>query len=248
MPRRTPEDLRYKSIWEDDLIANVLNEKRRCKMWRWLIDHPNARLEDLELLFSKWSYPVKERVSILTEYQLMTTTVVEKMVSERGDCTKLLVELQVGINDRHTRTSDLHFIHSFIHSLIRSFVIHSLIDWFVQDGHRVETVVMVHAKHATVCVSSQIGCKMGCKFCATGMMGIIGDLTAGEIIEQLVHANAVTRIRNVVFMGMGEPLNNFENVKTAVSKTSTASVVQCNSHSSLSSLHSLPFKYSHLTS
>ena len=58
---------------------------------------------------------------------------------------------------------------------------------------------------------------MGCKFCATGTMGIIGDLTAGEIIEQLVHASTVTRIRNVVFMGMGEPLNNYENVKQAVS-------------------------------
>ncbi len=44
------------------------------------------------------------------------------------------------------------------------------------------------------------------RFCATGTMGIIGDLTSGEIIEQLVHANSITRIRNVVFMGMGEPL------------------------------------------
>ena len=47
-------------------------------------------------------------------------------------------------------------------------------------------------------------------------MGIIGDLTSGEIIEQLVHANAITPIRNVVFMGMGEPLNNYDNVKRAV--------------------------------
>jgi adenine C2-methylase RlmN of 23S rRNA A2503 and tRNA A37 len=47
-------------------------------------------------------------------------------------------------------------------------------------------------------------------------MGIIGDLTSAEIIEQLVHANAIAKIRNVVFMGMGEPLNNYENVKRAV--------------------------------
>jgi adenine C2-methylase RlmN of 23S rRNA A2503 and tRNA A37 len=47
-------------------------------------------------------------------------------------------------------------------------------------------------------------------------MGIIGDLTSGEIIEQLVHANSITRIRNVVFMGMGEPLNNYENLKKSV--------------------------------
>ena len=86
----------------------------------------------------------------------------------------------------------------------------------LQDGHLVETVIMQHHHYRTVCISSQIGCKMGCKFCATGTMGIIGNLTVGEIIEQVVHANNVKKIRNVVFMGMGEPLNNFEAVKSAV--------------------------------
>ena len=86
----------------------------------------------------------------------------------------------------------------------------------LQDGHRIETVVIQHLGHTTVCVSSQVGCQMGCKFCATGTMGIIGDLTSGEIIEQVVYANMVSKVRNVVFMGMGEPLNNFENVKLAV--------------------------------
>jgi 23S rRNA (adenine(2503)-C(2))-methyltransferase len=86
----------------------------------------------------------------------------------------------------------------------------------LQDGHRIETVIMRHADYNTVCVSSQIGCQMGCKFCATGTMGIIGDLTAGEIIEQFIHASMIAKIRNVVFMGMGEPLNNFDNVKLAV--------------------------------
>ncbi len=78
----------------------------------------------------------------------------------------------------------------------------------LQDGHLIETVIMQHHHYRTVCLSSQIGCKMGCKFCATGTMGIIGNLTAGEIIEQVVHANAISKIRNIVFMGMGEPLNN----------------------------------------
>ncbi len=86
----------------------------------------------------------------------------------------------------------------------------------LQDGHQIETVMMKHDGRTTVCVSSQIGCKMGCKFCATGTMGIIGDLTPGEIIEQLIHVSMISRVRNVVFMGMGEPLNNFENVKLAV--------------------------------
>jgi adenine C2-methylase RlmN of 23S rRNA A2503 and tRNA A37 len=55
-------------------------------------------------------------------------------------------------------------------------------------------------QRATLCVSSQVGCIMGCTFCATGTMGIKGDLTTGEILEQLVHAQRVTPIRNVVFM------------------------------------------------
>ena len=56
---------------------------------------------------------------------------------------------------------------------------------------------------------------MGCRFCATGTMGIIGNLDAAEIIEQLVYSNHISTVRNVVFMGMGEPLNNYENVKSA---------------------------------
>jgi adenine C2-methylase RlmN of 23S rRNA A2503 and tRNA A37 len=55
-------------------------------------------------------------------------------------------------------------------------------------------------KRATLCVSSEVGCQMGCTFCATGTMGLQGDLTAGEIVEQLVHARRAAPIRNVVFM------------------------------------------------
>mmetsp|Transcript_24856 Transcript_24856/g.28734 ORF Transcript_24856/g.28734 Transcript_24856/m.28734 type:complete len:531 (+) Transcript_24856:47-1639(+) len=118
----------------------------------------------------------------------------------------------------------------------------------LQDGHFIECVLMRHVSEkgsrATVCVSSQVGCAMGCTFCATGTMGIRGDLCTGEILEQLVHAGRIleeeTRkrlsqnmdgviisasgskkkvneisldfVRNVVFMGMGEPLNNYDNV------------------------------------
>jgi len=90
------------------------------------------------------------------------------------------------------------------------------------DGHFIESVIMEHIGHCTLCVSSQIGCKMGCKFCATGTMGIIGNLTAAEICEQLWHALSYASIRNVVFMGMGEPLDNYDNVKQAVMMMSNA--------------------------
>ena len=86
----------------------------------------------------------------------------------------------------------------------------------LQDGQCVESVIMRHQSRTTLCVSSQIGCKMGCTFCATGTLGELGNLTMGEICEQLVHANRVTPIRNVVFMGQGEPMNNFDNVLAAI--------------------------------
>ncbi|KAL7548533.1 hypothetical protein ACHAWF_011818 [Thalassiosira exigua] len=91
----------------------------------------------------------------------------------------------------------------------------------LRDGHVVESVLMRHGKRVTICVSSQVGCAMGCTFCATGTMGIRGDLSSGEILEQLVHGSRILAsegsdlIRNVVFMGMGEPLNNYRNVLAA---------------------------------
>jgi adenine C2-methylase RlmN of 23S rRNA A2503 and tRNA A37 len=64
---------------------------------------------------------------------------------------------------------------------------------------------------STLCVSSQVGCQMGCTFCATGTMGLQGHLTAGEIVEQLAFACQFTPIRNVVFMGMGASLYMSDN-------------------------------------
>jgi 23S rRNA (adenine2503-C2)-methyltransferase len=86
------------------------------------------------------------------------------------------------------------------------------------DGLRVETVVIPMANHSTVCISSQVGCAMGCRFCRTGRMGLRRNLTAAEIVAQVYTAKVTmgAAVRNVVFMGMGEPLDNFENVMQAI--------------------------------
>ena len=90
------------------------------------------------------------------------------------------------------------------------------------DGCRVETVLMSFRGRATACVSSQVGCAMGCVFCATAQMGLLRQLTAGEIVQQVVHANDVLiaegkePLRNVVLMGMGEPLHNYDAVMKAI--------------------------------
>ena len=81
------------------------------------------------------------------------------------------------------------------------------------DGEYIESVVMKYNHGYTVCISSQVGCRMGCSFCASGIDGLFRNLTAGEMLAQVEMAgkdNGV-RISNVVMMGMGEPLDNFEN-------------------------------------
>jgi len=86
------------------------------------------------------------------------------------------------------------------------------------DGLDIESVVIpMHRRH-TLCVSSQVGCRMGCRFCRTGKMGLIRNLDAGEIVEQVFAARhrLGLDVRNVVFMGMGEPLDNLDNVVRAI--------------------------------
>ena len=87
------------------------------------------------------------------------------------------------------------------------------------DKNAIESVLMEYHFGKSVCVSSQIGCKMGCKFCASTGIPFIRSLTSGEIVEQIIAIENDTnsKISNVVFMGIGEPMDNFENVLNAIS-------------------------------
>ncbi len=86
------------------------------------------------------------------------------------------------------------------------------------DGNAIETVLMEYHHGYSICVSSQVGCKMGCKFCASTGIPFIRNLTSGEIIEQImaVERDTGVRISNIVFMGIGEPLDNYDNVVKAI--------------------------------
>ena len=88
----------------------------------------------------------------------------------------------------------------------------------VLDGNAIETVLMQYHHGKTICVSSQIGCKMGCKFCASTGVAFIRNLEAGEIVEQIiaVEQDIGEHISNIVFMGIGEPFDNYDNVMHAV--------------------------------
>ncbi|MFA5013857.1 MAG: 23S rRNA (adenine(2503)-C(2))-methyltransferase RlmN [Candidatus Paceibacterota bacterium] len=95
----------------------------------------------------------------------------------------------------------------------------------LKDGKKIETVLMLHSdKRATICVSSQVGCPLGCLFCATGQMGFVRNLAVGEILEQILlfcrylknNYKPRRSATNIVFMGMGEPFLNYENVWKAI--------------------------------
>ncbi len=88
----------------------------------------------------------------------------------------------------------------------------------LNDGNAIESVLMQYHFGKTVCVSSQIGCKMGCKFCASTGIPFIRNLTSGEIVEQIIRIeqDINEKISNVVFMGIGEPFDNYDNVINAI--------------------------------
>jgi len=90
----------------------------------------------------------------------------------------------------------------------------------LHDGHFIETVLMPNKGHYTLCLSTQAGCAMGCTFCKTATMGLARNLTVGEIVQQMLEAYVDVEegnfIRNIVFMGMGEPLHNYANLTAAL--------------------------------
>lgn len=86
----------------------------------------------------------------------------------------------------------------------------------VKNGKYIETVNIPENDRLTICVSSQIGCKMDCSFCMTGKMGFLGSLTANEILNQVYSVPDAEQLTNLVFMGMGEPLNNFDQVMKTI--------------------------------
>lgn len=88
--------------------------------------------------------------------------------------------------------------------------------WKLADGQTIESVLIPAEDRMTICISSQVGCAMGCKFCLTGTMGLIRNLEVHEIVDQVLDLSRDANITNIVYMGMGEPLHNLENVARSV--------------------------------
>ena len=91
----------------------------------------------------------------------------------------------------------------------------------LKDGNTIESVLMPERNHYTLCISTQVGCAMGCRFCLTGNSGLIRNLSKAEILDQVLGVmdelpENSPRLTNIVLMGMGEPLANYENVRQAI--------------------------------
>lgn len=155
-------------------------------IWKWVARNPSCEWSDIP------SLPSAAYSLLNSKFKPLTSTLHSRVDSSDQVTTKLLIKLQ--------------------------------------NKASVEAVIMTYdtrlgkycgkprpgGPRSTLCISSQVGCKMGCKFCATGSMGFKSHLSSGEIVEQLVHASRISSIRNVVFMGMGEPLNNYTAVVEAI--------------------------------
>lgn len=164
--------------------------------WRAMIDawgEPRFRAEQI----CRWVYGRK-----IFDYHEMTD--LSKALRDRL-CGALLMTLPISIREQRSRDGTRKWL------------------WQMMDGARVESVLLDHGGHRTACISSQVGCPLGCAFCATGAMGFVRDLTVGEIVGQFLmmerrclDMGMEGGIDNVVFMGMGEPLLNEANVFASI--------------------------------
>ncbi|XP_020584208.1 uncharacterized protein LOC110027216 isoform X2 [Phalaenopsis equestris] len=155
-------------------------------IWKHVRQKPNSELDEVPSLPAP-AYPI-----LRSKFKVMTSSLISATDSMDGLTTKLLIRLQKG-------------------NLVEAVIMRYDPRLGKYDGKP-----RPGGQRSTLCVSSQVGCKMACKFCATGTMGFKNNLSSGEIVEQLVLASRFSDIRNVVFMGMGEPLNNFTAVVEAI--------------------------------
>jgi 23S rRNA (adenine2503-C2)-methyltransferase len=160
---------------------------RARQIWEWIYKRYARSFDEMSNLPKALRERLKEE-AILSPLQVVT-----RVVSLAGDTQKLLFRLP--------------------------------------DGQTIETVLMVYEKRRTLCISSQAGCAMGCTFCATAQGGLARNLTAGEIVDQVLYFarylaepeaepamefERPTAVTNIVLMGMGEPMHNYNNVWTAL--------------------------------
>ncbi|MGD2049215.1 MAG: 23S rRNA (adenine(2503)-C(2))-methyltransferase RlmN [Chloroflexota bacterium] len=173
------------------------------------IDLLSLKYDDLVSLFSDWGHGEYHAGLVWRHLYADRLSTVEDMPGLRPTLrSQLLAEAKIGT------LAEQVSVHSQDGSTDKYLLA-------LPDGQTIETVLMHYPGRATACVSTQVGCAMGCVFCATGQMGFVRHLSAGEIVAQVLHViNKLEKeddqLRNVVLMGMGEPLHNYDETMTAI--------------------------------
>ena len=159
---------------------------------------------------------LKEEFIKLGEKPYRAQQVYEWLYKENITSFDDMTNLSLSLREKLKENYSMHCFNILKKQISKDGTIKYLFD--VLDDNAIETVRMEYKHGISLCVSSQIGCKMGCKFCASTGIAFIRNLTPGEIIEQIlaVQRDTQERISNIVFMGIGEPLDNYDNVIKAI--------------------------------
>ena len=161
------------------------------QLTEWLTEHGHKKSRALQV----WDWLYRKRVTDFAD-----------MSDVNQDCVQLLAD---------------HFAIQTLHEHIKQEAADGTIKFLfkLQDGNLIETVMMRHKYGISVCVTTQVGCNIGCSFCASGLLAKSRDLSSGEIVEQIMnvqlHLDEMGQeevVSHVVVMGIGEPFDNFENL------------------------------------
>ncbi|MFC0186781.1 23S rRNA (adenine(2503)-C(2))-methyltransferase RlmN [Fictibacillus aquaticus] len=157
----------------------------------WLLERGHKKFRASQV----WDYLYRKRV-----------TAFEEMTDVKSECVDLLVEhFSIQTLEVHVKQESADGTVKFLFRL--------------QDGNLIETVLMRHKYGLSVCVTTQVGCNIGCSFCASGLLAKTRDLSSGEIVEQIMNVQhhldskgENERVSHIVVMGIGEPFDNFDNM------------------------------------
>lgn len=213
------------SIWDVELVSEAfrsagIKDMHIKRLYCRLAKDPYVDLDDID------GFPTEAKRLLDCDFVRMTSTCKSVKRSADGETTKLLIELQDGKSIEAVIMMYDTTKHGEGADEGKRGQAHQLEDRAenrdeagdASSEPSTSSRGATGGKRYTLCVSSEVGCQMGCTFCATGTMGLQADLTSAEIVEQLVHARLrATPPRNIVFMGMGEPMNNYEQVRRAIS-------------------------------
>lgn len=169
-----------------------------------------------EPLLGKTLEELQELVAHLAEPRFRATQLAEWLYQKGATSFEVMTNLPKPLREKLDQSYQIGRAHPIVTQASSDGTEKYLFPASTASELQFETVYIPDGKRATLCVSSQVGCKMSCSFCATGKMGFLAHLTSGDIINQVLSIPHTEQLTNIVFMGMGEPLDNYEEVSKVI--------------------------------